>query len=205
MNLGGWSDDYKAVFDSSATLQICEALSESGQPEWKNEFIKVNNLITRTNYFFHDTLVFYHCFQYGSNGKMISGKSYLAGVNALLGTARIRTNENGHPVEISNYTAQGEPANTIKYTYDQKNRFIQFVLYNIKGKAINSHEAKYNRKNKIAEFVFRDENHQVLSTNNFIYQYDKRGNWIRAIVKISRGQEKWFIIEERSYTYYPLN
>jgi hypothetical protein len=83
MNLGGWSDDYKAVFDSSATLQICEALQESGIPEWKNEFVKEKNLITRTNYFFHDTLVFYQLFKYGLKGNIISGKRYLAGLNSL--------------------------------------------------------------------------------------------------------------------------
>jgi hypothetical protein len=58
---------------------------------------------------------------------------------------------------------------------------------------------KYNEKSKVSELIFKDKDNKITASNYFTYEYDEKGNWIKAVVKDDKNH---VVIEERSYTYF---
>lgn len=198
-SIGGWTDDFEAVYDENGVIVVCNGLDEMGNKTWKNESVIENKKLTGMNFIRKDTLRFYDQFKHGDEGFLISGKRFRAGVDTLMISVKIKTNPVGYPTEFQLFTPKNEPTEKYTQAYDEQNRFTKFESYDKEGKFSYSHEVKYNDKGKVSELVMRDKDNNVTASNYFTYEYDDKGNWVKAIVKDDKNH---VVIEERSYTYF---
>jgi len=198
-SIGGWTDDFEAVYDENGVIVVCIGLDEIGNKTWKNESVIEKKKLTGMNLIRKDTLRIYDQFKYGDDGFLISGKRFRAGVDTLMISVNIKTNTVGYPTEFQLFTPKNEPTEKYTQAYDEQNRFTKFESYDKEGKFSYSHEVKYNDKGKVSELVMRDKDNNVTASNYFTYEYDEKGNWIKAIAKDDKNR---VVIEERSYTYF---
>lgn len=195
----GWCDDFEALYDENGVFVICTGLDENGKPIWKNESVIQNKQIARMNVFLKDTLREYVELKYGDNGFVISGTRTRAGVDTLMESYTVKTNAVGYPTELLVFNPKGEPIVKVAQTYDEQNRFTKRETINKEGKTTFSFEGKYNDKGKISEWKIRYKDNKVTASNYLTYEYDEKGNWVKAIVKDDKNH---VIIAERSYTYF---
>jgi hypothetical protein len=198
-SLGGWTDDFEAVYDENGVIVVCTGLDETGNKTWKNESVIENKKLAVMNLVRKDTLRIYDQFKYGDNGFMISGKRFRAGVDTLMISVNIKTNTAGYPIEFQMFNKIGEPIEKYIHIYDEQNRFIKQEVFDKNGNFTYSHEVKYNDKGKVSELILKDKDNKVTSSNYFTYEYDEKGNWVKAVVKDDKNH---VVIEERSYTYF---
>jgi len=189
----------RAVYDENGVIVVCNGLDETGNKTWKNESVIEKKKLTGMNLIRKDTLRIYDQFKYGDDGFLISGKRFRAGVDTLMISVNIKTNTVGYPTEFQLFTPKNEPTEKYTQAYDEQNRFTKFESYDKEGKFSYSHEVKYNDKGKVSELVMRDKDNNVTASNYFTYEYDEKGNWIKAIAKDDKNR---VVIEERSYTYF---
>lgn len=197
-SIGGWTDDFEAVYDQNGVIEVCTGLNETDNPIWKNESIIENKLVVKRNLIIKDTLRLIDQFKYGENGFLVSGKRTRAGKDTLMVSVTIKTNAVGYPTEFQLFNPKGEA--TVKYvqTYDEQNRFTKLNVIDKDGKTTLTYEVKYNDKSKVSELNIRDKDNKV-SSNYLTYEYDAKGNWVKAVVKDNNNH---VVIEERSYTYF---
>lgn len=198
-SVGGWTDDFEAVFDAEGDVTVCTGLNESGKSIWKNENVKENKLIAKRNFYRNDTLRFYDQFKYGTNGFYTKASRLRAGVDTVMMKADFKTNGVGYPTEVQLFNSKGDSIELLTYAYDEQNRFINFKILDKGGKPSFQYEVKYNDKNKVSELNLRDKENKITAANYMTYECDKKGNWIKAIVKDLKNR---VVIEERSYTYF---
>jgi len=198
-SIGGWTDDFEAEYNMNGILTSCTFLYESGIPSRKIENVIENNLITKMNYLRNDSIKFYDNLKYDEKGFLISGTRFRAEVDTLMLSVNITTNSVGYPTEYQLINSKGESAEKYVQIYDEQNRFLKFNALNKDGIFNSGHEVKYNDKSKVLELKIRDKDNKVTGSNYFTYEYDQKGNWVRAIVKDDKNH---VVIEERSYTYF---
>ncbi len=198
-SLGGWTDDFEAVYDENGIIVVCDGQDETGNKTWKNESVIENKKLTVMNLVRKDTLRIYDQYKYGDNGFMISGKRFRAGVDTLMISVNIKTNTAGYPIEFQMFNQIGEPIEKYIHIYDEQNRFIKQEVFDKNGNFTYSHEVKYNDKGKVSELILKDKDNKVTSGNYFTYEYDEKGNWVKAVVKDDKNH---VVIEDRSYTYF---
>jgi hypothetical protein len=198
-SLGGWTDDFEAVYDINGVIALCTGLNESGNSTWRNESIIENKLVARRNFINKDTLRFYDKFKYDDKGLLIGGSRYRNGADTLMISVTVKTNSVGYPTEFQLFNSKGAAIEKYVSTFDGQNLFKRLEVSGKDGKIIYSLEVKYNDKNKVSDLVIWDKDNKTTGTNAFTYEYDNKGNWVRAIVK---DQKNKVVIEERSYTYF---
>jgi hypothetical protein len=198
-SLGNWTDDFEAVYDENGVIVVCTGLDETGNPVWKNESVIENKLVSQMNLFRKDTLRYIDQFKHSDNGFLISGTHNRAKVDTLIRYFTIKTNAVGYPTEFQTFNPKGEPTEKYTQTYDEQNRFVKFEAYKKDGSINFIQEVKYNEKSKVSELIFKDKDNKITASNYFTYEYDEKGNWIKAVVKDDKNH---VVIEERSYTYF---
>jgi hypothetical protein len=198
-SIGGWTDDFEAVYDENGVIVACTALDEMGNITWKNESVIENKKLSGINFIRRDTLRIYDQFKYGENGFLISGKRFRAGVDTLMVSVNIKTNMAGYPTEFQLFNPKCLPIEKYTQAYDEQNRFTKFEVFDKDGIINYVHEVKYNDKNKVSELILKDKDNNITSSNYFTYEYDEKGNWVKAIAKDDKNH---VVIEERSYTYF---
>jgi hypothetical protein len=198
-SLGNWTDDFEVVYDENGVVIACTGLNETGNPIWKNENIIENMLVTKQNIFRKDTLNSYYKFKYGDNRFLLSGTRNRAGVDTLITSFACKTNAKGKPAEIQMFNTKGKPVEKYIYSYDEQNRFVKFEAFDKAGGINVIQEVKYNDKSKVSELIFKDKDNKITASNYCTYEYDEKGNWVKAVVKDDKNH---VVIEERSYTYF---
>jgi hypothetical protein len=197
-SLGGWTDDFEAVYDENGVIVVCDGLNENGNPIWKNESVIENKLVVKRNIFRNDTLRVYDQFKYDENGFLSGGTRTRSVVDTLMVSFNVKTNENGDPAEYIFTNPKGEVVLKYVFTYDEQNRFKKFENINKDGNLNFIQEVKYNDKSKVSELILKDKDNNVTGSNYITYEYDEKGNWTKAIVKDDKNH---VVIEERSYIY----
>jgi hypothetical protein len=198
-SLGGWTDDFEAVYDENGVIVVCTGFDDTGNPAWKNESIIENKLVSQRNLFRKDTLRYIDQFKHSNNGFLISGTRNRAKVDTLVRSFTIKTNAIGYPTEFQTFNPKGEPTEKYAHIYDEQNRFVKFEAFDKAGDINFIHELKYNEKGKMSELIFRDKDNKITASNYCTYEYDEKGNWVKAVVK---NHKNHVVIEERSYTYF---
>jgi len=198
-SLGNWTDDFEVVYDENGVVVACTGLNETSNPIWKNENIIENMLVTKQNIFRKDTLNSYYQFKYGDDGFLLSGTRNRAGVDTLITSFACKTNAKGRTTEIQMFNTKGKPVEKYIYSYDEKNRFVKFEAYKKDGSINITQDVIYNDKDKVSRLMFKDKDNKVTASNSFTYEFDEKGNWIKAVAKDDKNH---VVIEERSYTYF---
>lgn len=198
-SLGGWTDDFEAVFDANGIIQSCTAMDETGVQLWKNESVVENGLIVKSMIYIKDTLSSYDTYNYGENKFLTNGARHRAKLDTLMFSVNVKTNEIGYPVEYQIFNFKGDSTWKNTFNYDAQNNFISFERFDKSGKRTFAYEVKYNEKNKVSELTLKDKDDKITDVNYITYDYDDKGNWIKGVVK--NGKNK-VVIEERTYTYF---
>lgn len=198
-SLGGWTDDFEAIYDASGIIQSCTALDETGAQLWKYESVVENGLIAKSNIYVKDTLSSYDVYEYDENKFLSGGKRYRANVDTLMFSVSMKTNSKGYYTEAMRFNFKGDSLRKNIYTYDAQNNFVSFGQFDKAGVRVFSYSVKYNDKNKVSELEIKDKDDKVLDANYITYDYDAEGNWVRAVVKNLKNK---VVIEERTYTYF---
>lgn len=194
-SLGGWTNDYEATFDSAGDLVSCNYLDENGKTisEYKISRESNSEIIGRNTY--KDTVRYYDKFKLDENGKRTGFERYQPKADTLLGTFEIKTNT----MEYNMVTTKGVSLYKIILFFNDLNQFTHSEYYGKDGIFRLSYEAKYNDKGTVSELTILDKDKKVSAVNYCTYEYDNKGNWIKAIIKDAKGI---VVIEERTYTYF---
>lgn len=198
-SIGGWTDDFEAVYDENGVIIECTGLDETGKSIWKNESIVENKLVVKRNIYRNDTLRIYDQFKYDEQGFLTKGTRYRSGIDTLMISVDIKVNAAGYPVEFQLFNSDNEPIEKYIHTYDELNRFTKLEVFDKNGIINYKHEVKYNDKGKVSDLIITDKDNNITASNYFTYEYDEKGNWVKAIVKDDKNH---VVIEERSYTYF---
>jgi hypothetical protein len=198
-SLGGWTDDFEAVFDENGLILKSSLLDENGSSVWKNESIIENGLVVKRNIFRKDTLSSYDQYTYDENKFLKTGSRFRAVVDTLMFSVDAKTNELGTPIEFQIFNSKGDSTWRNVYNYDADNKFLSFERFDKEGKRVFAYEQKYNDKNKVSELTVKDQDDKIIDVNYITYEYDLNGNWTKAVVK---NLKEKVVIEERVYTYF---
>lgn len=198
-SLGGWTEDFEAVFDVNGVIQSCTAMDGTGTQLWKNESIVENGLIVKRSIFITDTLSSYDKYEYGENKFITGGARYRAKLDTLMFSVNVKTNEIGYPVDAQFFNSKGDSTWKNTYNYDAQNNFVSFENFDKTGKRTFAYDVKYNEKNKVSELTLKDKDDKITDVNYITYDYDDKGNWIKGVVKNLKDK---VVIEERTYTYF---
>lgn len=196
VRLGGWTEDFTAEYDQNGNFVACTIFNEQGKPLTQNKSVIENNRIVRLNFFRNDSLLSYDLITYGSDGFRSEATRMSAGMDTLMRKFVFKNNKDGHTTDFQIVHPNGVTEKYI-YGYNDQNRFRDFSVME-QGMPRVLHEVKYNDKDKISELVMRDKNNKISARNDMTYQYDAKGNWVKAYVKA----KDYVVIEERSYTYF---
>ena len=195
----GYIGDFTASFDMTGDLLSCIGMDEAQKTVFKWELIKESNKLAIANFTFHDTLRYYDKLQCDENGDVISGSRFRAKLDTLLQSWIVKRNIKGDTISynVSNY--KGLPTNRMIFLYNNSKQFIGFESYNEDGNYTGGNELKYNDLGKISTVIFYDKEKKPDAENDFIQEFDSKGNWIKGICKDTKG---FVTFAERVYTYF---
>jgi Tfp pilus assembly protein PilF len=92
-------------------------------------------------------------------------------------------------------------------TYDLKGERLDNVSYPVVGSHVGKEEYKYDDKGNIIEMTLRGDDGLIISRENYTYELDKIGNWVKVITSLlvfEEGELKTEPVEVtyRTITYY---
>jgi hypothetical protein len=195
----GYTSDFEANFDKAGDLISCALLDENKKVATKWELVKTNNVLTRANFTFNDTLKNYNTLKCDKNGDVIEFDNYRAGVDTLMGKWVVVRNPKGDSLTFKVFNYKGEQNFRALFLFNQLKQCIGYQGYDKDGKYSGGNEIKYDKQGKLSELVFYDKDKKPTSENTFINEYDAKGNWVKQICKDKQG---FAIIGERVYKYF---
>ena len=194
-----WTNDFEAAFDNSGDLVSCSTMDENGKTISKWVLAKSNGILTSAEYTFNDSLRFYQKLKCNETGDIIEEVQFRPLVDTLIETWKIIRDSTNVMIEYQKIDYKGNLSRRYPVKYDMESRFTGLETYNEIGELLSFNRITYNDKGIMAELIFYDKDKKVSNANYFTYEYDQRGNWIKAIVKDDKGN---VVIEERKYTYF---
>ncbi|MCE5347773.1 MAG: hypothetical protein LLG13_16015 [Bacteroidales bacterium] len=200
-SIGGWTLDFEATFDFSGDLVSCHFLDENGKTINKYEISGKDKHQVIGKNTRHDTLSYYDKYKLDKNGKRVGFVRYEPLTDTMVGTFEIKESGVGDTMEYNLVNSKGESRYKIIIIFNGLEQFIRSEGYDKEGVFKFANEVTYNDKGKISELKIYDQDKKVLGINYFTYEYDKEGNWIKAIVK-DGIKKNIVVIEERAYTYF---
>jgi hypothetical protein len=198
-SLGGWTLDFEATFDNAGDLSGCIFLDENNKATSKYEIYKENNTKVTGKSTENDTLRYYDKYKLDKNGKRIGFVRYDPVADTMVGTFDIKTNSAGDTLEYHLVNSKGESRYKLIVASNGLGKFTRSEGYNKDGLFQYANEVKFNDKGTVSELTLYNKDKKVTAVNYFTYEYDNKGNWVRAIVKDNKG---FVVIEERAYTYF---
>lgn len=212
------------AIDSSGTI----APGKRSRPSWKKDSYKVfnidGNLIQEIQYktdgevrnkifykhissenkteeytFKPDNILLYKRITlYSGEGRLI--EKFLYGADDSLLSKWIYTyNNKGFKTEENQFFPQKEkPTIRTIYKYDKKGNKINEEMYNSEGGLIAKWLSKYNRKGLAEEESYYYSDGSLNSKENYSYEFDEKGNWIRQIIH-ENDQPRYIVIREIVY------
>lgn len=194
-----WTNDFNAFFDEGGNLKSCALLDEKDQTISIWELSVKDKSRTVAKNITNDTIRNWRELNFDENGNLTGISQFKAGTDTLLSRCSVKTSMKRDTVEFWWYNDKNAPVSKHIFIYNGAGDFFRTEAYDRDGVRRASVEAKYNSEDKVSELIFYDRSDKIIADNYFTYEYDKKGNWTKAIVK---GKNGTVIIEERKYTYY---
>lgn len=194
-----YTGDFEATFDEAGDLVSCAIMDENKKIDNKWELTKENNILVRANYTYNDTLRRYQKLKCDKNGDIIEYASFKAVVDTLLERWVVERNTRGDTVIYKVINYKGELIFKALFLYNDLEQFIGYQGYDKDGNYSGGNESKYDDLGKVSELIFYNKDKKPTSENNFINEYDSKGNWVKQICKDKKG---FAIIGERVYKYF---
>lgn len=196
-----WTNDFEAKFDVAGDIVSCNYLDENNGSINKWELVKENNILASAKVIIKDTVRIYQKLKCNTKGEIIEISSYRAIADTLMYRATIKYSEKRDTVTRQFYNYKDAPYAKQVYFFNSEGKFLLRESYNKDSEFIGAVEVKYNDKGKISEMTYYDKDKKVVTGNYFTYEYDLKGNWIRATGRDKDLKGK-VVIEERTYTYF---
>lgn len=194
-----WTNDFTAFFDGKGRLIRCTLTDENNKTISKWELTRDNKNQTIANYITNDTIRNYRKLNFDDKGNLTEILQYRAGTDTLLSRCSSKTSPDEDTIELWWYNNKDAPISKHVFIYDGNGQFFRTEAYNHEGVFRAAVDAQYNNKGKVSELIFYNWNREIIAEDYFTYEYDKKGNWVKAIVKNQNGK---VVIEERKYTYF---
>jgi len=198
-SLGGWTSDYEATFDNAGNLVSCVFTDENNKVTARYEISADNdaNLTGRSTA--ADTLQYYDKFKLDADGKRIGFERYQPKADTIVGKFEVKTSSPENTMEYSRVNTKGAVLYKIILFFNDQKQFTHSEYYGKDGAFRLSYEVKYNEKGTVSELTILDKDKKLSAVNYLTYEYDSKGNWIKAYVKDQKGI---VVIEERTITYF---
>ncbi len=195
-----WTNDFEAVYDNSGELVRCIFLDENNLTYRLRELFKENNLTASLKYTRDDTLRYIDKITYNADGDISEISNFSASPDSLLSKGKFIYSPKKDTITEywSNY--RGDPYGKVIEIYNAEGQFIRKEAYDEKGDFAGAVEVRYNDKGKISSLTSYNKDTSIFSTDEMTYEYDTKGNWIKAIVKDSPSGK--VVCAERTYSYF---
>jgi len=194
-----WTNDFEVTFNDQGGLVSCNYIDENGKSILKWELSRENGLLTSARATKNDTARMNEKIKCNPAGEITEIAYYRPVADTLIATFMITCSEKKDTVTKQFYNYKGGKGGKIVYIYNDGGRFLRQETYDMDGAFTGSIEVKYNEKGKNSELEFYDKDKKLTAVNHFTYEYDQKGNWIKAVTKDDRG---FVVIEERTYAYF---
>jgi len=195
----GYTGDFEATFDTDGDLVSCVIMDENKKEVYKWELSKENSMLARANYTYNDTLRIYQKLKCDENGDIKEVTDFRAEVDTMIDRGTIERNTRGDTIIYQIFNNNEEPTYKLLSFYNDLKQFIGYQAYDKDGNYSGGNELKYDNLGKISEITFYDKDKKTVTGNNFINEYDSKGNWVKIICKDKKG---FAIIGERVYKYF---
>jgi hypothetical protein len=195
-----WTNDFEAVYDNSGELVRCIFLDENNSTYRLRELFKENNLTASLKYTRADTLRYIDKITYNADGDISEISNLRASPDTLLykGIFRYSLKKDTITEHWSDYN--GDPYARINEIYNAEGQFIRKEFYDEKGNFAGAVGVKYNDKGKLSSLTAFDKDKNIYSVDEMTYEYDTKGNWVKAIVTDSESGKVIYV--ERTYSYF---
>lgn len=97
------------------------------------------------------------------------------------------------------FNQRGEAGGRYLFVFNDQGLLTHFDFYRKDGTLGSSQVLNYNDKGFQSEYTSSDKDKNVIGKTYSTYEYDQRGNWIKATIRDDKG---FTVISERVYTYF---
>ena len=195
-----WTNDFEAVYDNSGDLVLCNYIDENNKSIRKRELFKENNVPVSGKDTQRDTLRYVENIKCNATGEISEIIVTRALVDTLLYTGKYTYSIKKDTITEHWSDYLGDPYARILEIYNTEGQFILTEFYDKNGDFAGAVEVKYNDRGKISNLTAFDKDKTIYSVNEMTYEYDTKGNWIKAIVTDSESGKVVYV--ERSYSYF---
>jgi hypothetical protein len=194
-----WTNDFTAFFDDKGGLISCTLTDEDSKSLSRWELSRDNNNQTIAKFITNDTVRNWRKLNFDAKGNLTEILQYREGNDTVLSRCSAKTSLKKDTIELWWYNNKNAPISKHVFIYDGNGQFFRTEAYDHEGVFRAAVDAQYNNKGKVSELIFYNRNKEIIAEDYFTYEYDNKGNWVKAIVKNQKGK---VVIEERTYTYF---
>lgn len=228
---GGWIPSL-TIYNPNGFVWEFTAYDDEGNLDYKSvsEFDSSGNKIHEATYDVNGKLSRKAIMAYDSRGNMIESKAFGNEDLSLMSWVRFAYNRKGDVISHSYFNKQGQALSVTRNLYYRNGKKKAEIAYDAQGNLLHRNAYYYNKKNvEIVVFdkpniVTRryvsledeagertelgyDEDRKLMFKENFTYERDGRGNWIKEVcseweVKDETPILKRIKITTRTITYY---
>lgn len=196
----GWTYDFKAMYDEGGELVSCITTDENDGIITRWEFKAVEGLTSRGEYSIRDTVRRYAIITGGGDGFSKLFEIFDSATDTLIQKAERTGKYLSDTLRIKYSNSRGEFIFTDLLAFDDLGLMPYAVRIGPDGTFIGGIMIKFNENGFMSETSFLDGEKKITGTNQFSYEYDNRGNWVKVICKDPATGTT--MVSERSYKYY---
>jgi len=200
-SVGAWTVNFEASFDNSGDLLNCKFLDENDKFIFKYEISQENYSLITGKKIQNDTLIFYDKYKLDKDGKKVGFIRYTPVVDTMFLIYDVKINNEGDTLTYNLVNSKGKPQYSNIYVFNNLGQFSCSGEYDKNGIFQQDKEVEYNDMGKVSKLILFDKNKKVTHINYFTYEYDQKGNWIKALVNDGLNK-RTVVLKERVYTYF---
>jgi len=196
----GWTYDFKARYNEGGELISCITTDENDGIITQWEFKTAEGLTSRGEYSIRDTIRRYAIITGGGDGLSKLFEIFDSATDTLIQKAERTGKYLSDTLRIKYFNSMGEFIFTDLLAFDDRGLMPYAVRIRADGTFMGGIMIKFNENGFMSETSFLDGEKKITGTNQFSYEYDNRGNWIKATCKDPASGTT--MVSERSYKYY---
>ena len=192
--------DWEVIFDESGDVKSYIYIDENNKILKKVELFKENNMLTLATY--NDSYGVYDKLRCNSEGDIIELLQFSTGVDTLMWRNTFKFSLKRDTLTQQLYDYKGILRAKVISLVDKDGQFSSKSYFDGNGIYFRGHEFKFNEKrNFIKGSSYNKDKKLTVDVYFSHFEYDQKGNWIKAIMLPLYVNEGDTVIWERTYTY----
>lgn len=192
-----WKKDTYRLFDKKGNLIEEYLYRNDGELKYRNTFTYNSNdqKIEELTFKPDSTLWYKYFLKYNTEGHLTE-KILTKSDDHQISNWLFQYDNQGNKTEENQYfpDRKGPTLKTV-YKYDNRGNKVEEYMYNTENTLIAKWLSKYNDKNLIIEEDYYYSDGSLNAKENYSYEFDKKGNWIRQVIS-EDGTPKFIVIRE---------